>query len=1092
MKKQNKYIDLKNKDIVNNAIGTNMENEPIHIQSAFVEKNMKKNKTVISRWIPYQIFYVFKEDSYDYYDIDIDNDTQDRLLKFFQALFLVKSPKKLELNVSYVVFFKIKKEHKFYSICTRQENVIFTSWNAEDRMLKHLFKRIVDYLIRLFENYYELDNSCDAVLLEFIKLEGVQFDPNVLLNRKEVKKAVSTSTYRDVSRSFTLVGGFNTKAFNKLNSINNNTINNLNINIGGKKSYSTTTTTTTSTTTTITTNSTGNSSINSLRLLFGNIIELKDFLSTFEEGNRNNKPDYSITNTTEFETFRKGKRIFVKKTDFIKNEIHTRVFSQNGNLLEYCIDKQIKENLFTRSTKGLIMFFNNCNELLQTVKKVLISPIKIRLSKTEEKEENNTTSKPNIGTLDIETTCDNHPICFAIGFYSTRDSKPKIYYIDDKDLDKKDLDSDKKYLASDKLIHKCISELLRPKYTGIVFYVHNFGKFDAVFILKALLNFNLTKEGKENPYIISNLLTRENDILKLVIKRKIKNKQGKYVTRSVTFMDSYAVLTRSLDDLCKDYKLNQEESKLKFPHLFSTMANLWYKGRTPDISYYEKGMKHEDYNKLITENWDFKGETVKYLNLDLISLHSILIKINKTVKFLFNINLTDCVTASSLAGKIFFNRFYDEKNKPIPLIKNPTIYNDIKQAYYGGRVEVYKPTTDKPGQKLYYYDVNSLYPFASLKVMPGINCEFIQFFKDIKTISDDLFGFFYCKIKCDDNRYLGLLPVRLESGLTFPYGEWEGWYFSEELKFAKENGYDIQVIKGYQFDKVTNIFDNFVNTLMKIKQNPKTPTEKNLAKLILNSLIGKFGMDIYQTITSILSEDDLQTLVKTTKVKDTTQISEDVYLVVHENVISKEICDETNQDYISLLNEKGSTENSINSSNNVSITTAAATLAYARIHMGKQMLDILNRGGKLYYTDTDSIVTDIELSPDSIHDSELGKFKLEHITEKALFVADKTYVLISDKIDPDTKKNIIVKRAKSVNSKFLEFKNYEDLYNNIQIQVDKTNSYRNYKDGYVRIATDKVDLNPITYLKRKRLFKRGTNKWVDSCIINYNEYDNIS
>ena len=228
-------------------------------------------------------------------------------------------------------------------------------------MIKHLFKRIVDYLIRLFENYYELDNSCDAVLLEFIKLEGVQFDPNILVNRKEVKKLANTSTYRDVSRSFTLVGGFNSKAFGKLNNINNNKINNLNINIniGGKKSYSITTTTTTTTTTIMTTNSTGNASINSLRSLFGNIIELKDFLSSFEEGNRNNKPDYSITNTTEFETFCKGKRIFVKKTDFIKNEIHTRVFSQNGNLIEYCIDKQIKENLFTRSTNNgwLTMFF---------------------------------------------------------------------------------------------------------------------------------------------------------------------------------------------------------------------------------------------------------------------------------------------------------------------------------------------------------------------------------------------------------------------------------------------------------------------------------------------------------------------------------------------------------------------------------------------------------------------------------------------------------------------------------------------------------------------------------------------------------------
>ena len=156
------------------------------------------------------------------------------------------------------------------------------------------------------------------------------------------------------------------------------------------------------------------------------------------------------------------------------------------------------------------------------------------------------------------------------------------------------------------------------------------------------------------------------------------------------------------------------------------------------------------------------------------------------------------------------------------------------------------------------------------------------------------------------------------------------------------------------------------------------------------------------------------------------------------------------------------------------------------------MLDILDKGGKLYYTDTDSIVTDIELSPESVHKSELGKFKLEYTTEKALFIADKTYVLISDKIDDNTKENEIVKRAKSVNSKNLKFENYEDLYNNIKIKVAKMNSYKNYRDGYVRITTDIVDLNPCTYTKRKRVFKRGTNKWVDSCIINYNDYNKIS
>ena len=51
------------------------------------------------------------------------------------------------------------------------------------------------------------------------------------------------------------------------------------------------------------------------------------------------------------------------------------------------------------------------------------------------------------------------------------------------------------------------------------------------------------------------------------------------------------------------------------------------------------------------------------------------------------------------------------------------MYNDIKQAYYGGITEVYKPY----GENFYYYDVNSLYPFASLNDMPGLSCRKITF-----------------------------------------------------------------------------------------------------------------------------------------------------------------------------------------------------------------------------------------------------------------------------------------------------------------------------------------------------------------------------
>lgn len=46
------------------------------------------------------------------------------------------------------------------------------------------------------------------------------------------------------------------------------------------------------------------------------------------------------------------------------------------------------------------------------------------------------------------------------------------------------------------------------------------------------------------------------------------------------------------------------------------------------------------------------------------------------------------------------------------------MYRDIKIGYSGAITEVYKPY----GENLYYYDVNSLYPYVSLQDLPGIDC----------------------------------------------------------------------------------------------------------------------------------------------------------------------------------------------------------------------------------------------------------------------------------------------------------------------------------------------------------------------------------
>lgn len=124
--------------------------------------------------------------------------------------------------------------------------------------------------------------------------------------------------------------------------------------------------------------------------------------------------------------------------------------------------------------------------------------------------------------------------------------------------------------------------------------------------------------------------------------------------------------------------------------------------------------------------------------------------------------MTDHITISGLAVRVFLKDFY---KKNIPNINKATIYRDIKKAYYGGITEVYRPM----GNNLFYYDVNSLYPFVALQDMPGLDCKHIIFYTDNIDI-DSLFGFFYCSIDAPLDGYLGILPIR-DIGLTFPLGK---------------------------------------------------------------------------------------------------------------------------------------------------------------------------------------------------------------------------------------------------------------------------------------------------------------------------------
>lgn len=75
---------------------------------------------------------------------------------------------------------------------------------------------------------------------------------------------------------------------------------------------------------------------------------------------------------------------------------------------------------------------------------------------------------------------------------------------------------------------------------------------------------------------------------------------------------------------------------------------------------------------------------------------------------------------------------------------------------------------------------------------------------------------------------------------------------------------------------------------------------------------------------------------------------------------------------------------------NISTPIAMFITAYARMHMAKFKIRYADN---LYYTDTDSLVLDVEL-PNNIISNELGHFKLEHKIKKGIFIAPKVYGLL--------------------------------------------------------------------------------------------------
>lgn len=301
----------------------------------------------------------------------------------------------------------------------------------------------------------------------------------------------------------------------------------------------------------------------------------------------------------------------------------------------------------------------------------------------------------------------------------------------------------------------------------------------------------------------------------------------------------------------------------------------------------------------------------------------------------------------------------------------------IRQAYYGGRVDVFR----RMGDDLFYYDVNSMFPFEMLAPYPsGIA------FKTLKFI-EDRHGIYLCDIDASNikNPQYPLLPFRQDNKLLFPTGHFRGTYTSIELNKAVRVGYKFKVVEGIAWANSIRPFDKYVTKHHAIKQKSKG-AKRQIAKLKLNSLYGKFGQH--------------RTFKKFYQGKLTKELIEEknVYPLIEKyNLYSYDYEDKTPFTRAHI---------------------AAFVTSYARLHLYSLFERVASKGGKVFYCDTDSIVCDVPLD----ESNRLGGLELEHKIKKGIFLLPKVYVFVNDK-------NETVIRAKGFNTSQLNYDDFVKAFN---------------------------------------------------------------
>lgn len=535
---------------------------------------------------------------------------------------------------------------------------------------------------------------------------------------------------------------------------------------------------------------------------------------------------------------------------------------------------------------------------------------------------------------------------------------------------------------------KTFFDFIKENCINDTIYFHNL-KFDGMFIIDFLFRngFEYSKEFSENTF--NTMITDTQIWYNIQINlRKEKRKQLK-----ISIQDSLKLIPYSEKAICQAFKLETQKGEI-------------------------------DYKKPRDDTYIPTKEEIDYIKNDIMIIDNVM----KTFKF----EGYNKMTIGSCALNYFKEHFGKKKwERHFPIL-DKEIDDFIRKSYKGGWTYLNPKYKGKDVNNGLVYDVNSMYP-AVMYDFPypvGIPQKFTG-----EYILDESMPLYVIEIICTFKLKKGKYPS-IQSKNTFRTPQ----YMEEvteplqltltniDLELLHEN-YHVTIfeyIGGYKFAKANGIFNDYIDYFlqMKIDNNGKNVCLRNIAKLFLNSLYGKFGTNPYK-------------------------VNKIPYIDTEKNCIE---FNNTEEEYTKP----------------VYTAIASFVTSYAR----RNIIQTANKIGKRFiYADTDSVhIEGLEIPDINIDENKLGYYKLEYKFTKARYIKGKTYL----EEEENGKIHKTICGCPDRTKEIIDFSNFNTMFT--LTEQNGLEYYNKYGKLVPKRVKGGVILKPTEFSIKEDITKQKTNK----------------